>query len=78
MNNLTPEEEERLKKLLKLPPSKIDRLERIINEDEKWEWLWALTRKFGMWVFTITAALVAFRDDIVTLFSIIFGRGGPE
>lgn len=78
MQNLTPEEEERLKKLLSLPDSKIARLERIINEDEKWEWLWALTRKFGMWVFTITAALVAFREDIITLFSVIFGRGGQD
>lgn len=74
MENLTEEEEKRLRALLELSSEDIRRLEKIAQEDEKWEWLWALTRKFGVTVFAIITGIVAFREDITALFDIIFRR----
>jgi len=75
LNDLTPQEIERLKRLLSMSRSKVDRLEKIADEDEKWEWVWANIRKFGTTVFFFVTALVAVRDDLAKL---LFGDGkGP-
>ena len=58
-----------------LTDNEIQRLRRILSEDEKWEWLKAGARKLAALIFGTAAALVAFRDDVSQLFSWLLGRG---
>jgi len=58
-----------------LTDAEIQELRRILDEEGKRQWLWAIMRKSAAWVFGASAALVAFRDDITTLILWIVGRG---
>ena len=51
-------------------------LRRILDQDDKMQWLWTNGRKAAAWVFGVAAALVAFRDDLRELMAWIFERGG--
>lgn len=51
-------------------PKEVARLKKIAQDDERWEWLWTVLRRFGAWVFGIAAALAAFRDDIGRLLNL--------
>lgn len=74
---LTPAEIKTLKLLAEMPPEKLARLKKIADEDEKWEWLWANLRKFGFSVAALVAAIVALRDDLMSLVQWLFsGRQG--
>lgn len=57
-----------------LTQDEIRRLKKIAKEDERWEWLWAILRKFGGAVFALVAMLVAFRNDISELGRWLLGR----
>ena len=50
-------------------------LRKIIDEEGKRQWLYALARRFSAWVFGVAAALVAFRDDVSALLAWIWGGG---
>jgi len=50
-------------------------LRKIIDEEGKRQWLYALARRFSTGVFALAAALVAFRDDIRAMLSWIWGGG---
>lgn len=76
MQEFNKEELEKLKILLTMPEQKLNRLVRIADEDEKWEWLWTNLRKFGLAIFTIVALLAALRSDLASLISWAFGKGG--
>lgn len=58
-----------------LTPEEIAALRRILDEEGKRQWLYALARRFSTGVFALAAALVAFRDDIRAMLSWIWGGG---
>jgi hypothetical protein len=64
MGNLTPEEEARLVRLLKLAPDVIDRLEKVAKEDERMEWLWALVRRSAAGIAAVVGAFILFGEQI--------------
>jgi hypothetical protein len=64
MNNLTPEEEAKLIRLLKLPTDTIDRLEKISKEDERMEWLWAMIRRSAAGIAAVIGAFILFGEQI--------------
>lgn len=76
MGDFTDEELAKLRIILQMSQPKLNRLLRIADEDEKWEWLWANMRKFGITIFAIVAAIAAFRNDLVSIMSWAFGKGG--
>lgn len=51
------------------------RLRKMLDQDEKVAWLWALARKLATWILGVAAALVAFRDDVSVLIAWMFDRG---
>lgn len=64
MEGLTPEEEERLHKLLKLSPDTIARLEKVAKDDEVAERMWALVRRFAAGFAALVGALILFGEQV--------------
>lgn len=58
-----------------LSDEEIIAIRRILDEEGKRQWLYALARRFSAWLFATAAALVAFRDDIHAMLSWIWGGG---
>jgi len=55
-----------------LSDEEIARLRLILQQDERVEWLYANVRRWGAAILAIVAALVAFRNDISSLFAWLF------
>lgn len=64
MSDLTPEEEERLRLLLSLNRRTIERLERVAQQDERMEWMWAALRRAASTLAVILGAIILLFDQI--------------
>ena len=51
----------------------IKRLKKMAREDESWEWLWALIRKFSLLVFVLVTSFVTFRESLIKGFKWFVG-----
>lgn len=61
---LTEQQRDRLMRLLQLEQKTIARLERVAEEDERMEWLWALLRRIASTVAIILGSIVLFYEQL--------------
>jgi hypothetical protein len=63
-DNLSPEEQRRLEKLLTLNQKTVDRLVKVAEQDERMEWLWAATRRAASFVAIVLGSIALFFEQI--------------
>lgn len=59
-----------------LSREELRQLRKILDQDEKMQWLWSVMRRWAAGILAITAGAVAFRDDLALLLHWMFSRGG--
>lgn len=70
---LSDDEKETLKIMLAMGPKPMERLVRIAAEDEKREWLFALTRKWAAAIAAFITATLLLKDQVASMVRSFWG-----